>query len=122
MCIRDSSETQAPAEYIKAEDVTVNVLEGTTTTVSVKNLSERTLRIRKVDAQNGNPLLGAAFRIEQIDGSYRTDAVTDHSGYIEFQGNALPYGTYKVYERTAPNGYAKSTEAVSYTHLIFGGE
>ena len=63
------SETQAPAGYIKAEDVTVNVLEGTTTTVSVKNLSERTLRIRKVDAQNGNPLLGASFRIEQTDGT-----------------------------------------------------
>ena len=109
------SETQTPAGYIKAEDITVHVPTGMTTTVTVKNLSERTLRIRKVDAQNGNPLLGAAFRIEQIDGSYRTDAVTDHSGYIEFQGNALPYGTYKVYERTAPNGYAKSTEVETFT-------
>ena len=108
------SETQAPAGYIKAEDVTVNVLEGTTTTVSVKNLSERTLRIRKVDAQNGNPLLGASFRIEQTDGSYKTDLYTGHNGCIELQGDALPYGTYKAYELKAPVGYEKSNDVQTF--------
>ena len=83
------SEMQAPAGYIKAENVTVNVLAGTTTTVSVKNYSERMLRIRKVDAQNGNPLIGASFRIEQTDGSYKTDLYTGHNGCIELQGDVL---------------------------------
>lgn len=104
------SETQAPAGYIKAEDVTVNVLEGTTTTVSVKNLSERTLRIRKVDAQNGNPLIGATFRVEQVDGTFKTDVTTGHSGYIEFEGSELSFGSYKIYEINAPEGYEESKE------------
>ena len=108
------SEMQAPAGYIKAEDVTVNVLAGTTTTVSVKNYSERMLRIRKVDAQNGNPLIGASFRIEQTDGSYKTDLYTGHNGCIELQGDALPYGTYKTYELSAPAGYEKSSEIKTF--------
>ncbi len=109
------SETQAPEGYIRTDDITVNVLEGTTTTISVKNSSERSLRIRKVDAQNGNPLLGASFRLEQIDGSYVTDVTTGHSGYVEFFGSELPYGTYKVYEKTAPDGYEKSTEVRTFS-------
>ena len=108
------SEMQAPAGYIKAENVTVNVLAGTTTTVSVKNYSERMLRIRKVDAQNGNPLIGASFRIEQTDGSYKTDLHTGHNGCIELQGDALPYGTYKAYELSAPAGYEKSSEIKTF--------
>lgn len=108
------SEMQAPAGYIMAEDVTVNVLAGTTTTVSVKNYSERMLRIRKVDAQNGNPLIGASFRIEQTDGSHKTDLYTGHNGCIELQGDALPYGTYKAYELSAPAGYEKSSEIKTF--------
>lgn len=108
------TETQAPAGYIKAENVTVSVPAGQTQMVTVKNLSERYLRIRKIDAQNGSPLIGATFRIEQMDGGYKTDVTTGHSGYIEFKGSELPFGSYKVYELNAPQGYAKDTETQTF--------
>ena len=107
-------ETQAPAGYIKAENVTVSVPEGQTQTVTVKNLSERYLRIRKIDAQNGNPLIGATFRIEQTDGSFQTDVTTGHSGYIEFKGSELPFGSYKIYEIQAPQGYEQDKEIQTF--------
>lgn len=108
------SELQAPEGYIIAEDIQVNVLAGTTTTVSVKNYSERALRIYKVDAQNGSPLIGATFRIEQIDGSYKTDVTTSHSGCIEFVGDELPFGSYKIYEIASPVGYEASEEMQTF--------
>ena len=104
------SETQAPAGYLLVDDMTVNILAGSTTTISVKNSSERTLRIRKIDTQNGNPLIGATFRVEQVDGTFKTDVTTGHSGYIEFEGSELPFGSYKIYEINAPEGYEKSKE------------
>ena len=108
------TETQAPAGYIKAENVTVSVPAGQTQTVTVQNKSERYLRIRKIDAQNGSPLIGATFRIEQTDGGYKTDVTTGHSGVIEFKGSELPFGSYKVYELNAPQGYAKDIEAQTF--------
>lgn len=108
------TETQAPEGYIKAEPMTVSVPAGQTQMVTVKNLSERYLRIRKIDAQNGNPLIGATFRIEQTDGGYKTDVTTGHSGVIEFKGSELPFGSYKVYETQAPQGYAKDKEAQTF--------
>lgn len=107
-------ETQAPEGYIKAEPVTVSVPAGQTQMVTVKNLSECYLRIRKIDAQNGNPLIGATFRIEQTDGSFKTDVTTGHSGYIEFKGSEPPFGSYKIYEIQAPQGYEKDTEVQTF--------
>ncbi len=108
------SETQTPLGYIKADDVTVSVLANQTQTVNVKNYSEQYLRIRKIDAQNGSPLIGATFRIEQTDGGYKTDVTTGHSGYIEFKGAELPFGSYKIYELKAPEGYEKDKEVQTF--------
>ena len=108
------SETQTPLGYIKADDVTVSVPANQTQTVNVKNYSEQHLRIRKIDAQNGSPLIGATFRIEQTDGGYKTDVTTGHSGYIEFKGAELPFGSYKIYELKAPEGYEKDTEVQTF--------
>lgn len=99
------TETQAPKGFVKAEPMTVSVPAGQTQAVTVKNMSERYLRIRKIDAQDGSPLIGATLRIEQTDGSFKTDVTTTHSGVIEFKGGELPYGSYKVYEVSAPKGY-----------------
>ncbi len=108
------SETQTPLGYIKADDVTVSVPANQTQTVNVKNYSEQYFRIRKIDAQNGNPLIGATFRIEQTDGGYKTDVTTGHSGYIEFKGAELPFGSYKIYELKAPEGYEKDKEVQTF--------
>lgn len=108
-------ETQAPVGYIKAENITVSVPAGQTQVVTVQNKSERYLRIRKIDAQNGSPLIGATFRFEQTDGGYKTDITTGHSGYIEFKGSELPFGSYKAYEISAPDGYEKDTEPQTFS-------
>lgn len=104
------TETQAPEGFLTAEPMTVSVPAGQTQTVNVSNKSARTLRVVKIDAQDGSPIIGATFRFEQIDGSYKTDITTTHSGVIELEGNTLPYGTYKVYELKAPAGYQEDKE------------
>lgn len=109
------TETQAPKGYLKAEPMTVSVPAGQTQMVTVQDKSERYLRIRKIDAQNGSPLIGATFRIEQTDGGYKTDVTTGHSGYIEFKGGELPFGSYKAYEIKAPDGYEKDTEPQTFS-------
>lgn len=109
------TETQAPDGYFAAEPMTVSVPAGQTQTVSIKNNSERYFRIRKIDAQNGSPLIGATFRIEQTDGSFETEVTTGHSGVIEWKGAELPYGSYKIYEIQAPEGYEKDTEVKTFT-------
>lgn len=109
------TEIQAPEGYFAAEPITVSVPAGQTQTVSIQNTSEQYFRIRKVDAQNGSPLIGATFRIEQIDGDYATEVTTGHSGVIEWKGSELPFGSYKVYEIQAPEGYEKDTEVKTFT-------
>ncbi len=99
------TETQAPEGFLKAEPMTVAVPAGQTKTINIKNESARTFRVIKIDAQSGSPIIGATFRFEQIDGEYKTDITTGHSGVIELDGKNLPYGTYKVYELKAPEGY-----------------
>lgn len=100
-------EVQAPVGYIKAEPQTISVIAGQTMPVVVQNRSVQSVIIRKIDAQNGGSLKGAIFRFEQVDGGYVTDATTSHDGSVEFIGDALPFGTYKVYEIQAPDGYEK---------------
>ena len=109
------TETQAPEGYFAAEPMTVSSPAGQTQTISIKNNSGRYFRIRKIDAQNGSPLIGATFRIEQTDGDFKTEVTTGHSGVIEWKGAELPYGSYKIYEIQAPEGYEKDTEVKTFT-------
>ena len=108
-------ELQAPEGCLKAEPMTVSVPRGQTATVTVKNSSFRSVKIKKTDAQNGASLKDAVFRLEQIDGGYTTDASTSHDGVIEFIGTSLPFGTYKAYETQAPDGYEKDSEIQTFT-------
>ncbi len=108
------TEVQPPEGFLVAEPMTFSVPAGQTHMVSIRNLSECTVRIKKIDTQNGNPLIGATFRMEQTDGSYKTDLTTGHSGVIELKGSSLPFGSYKVYEIKAPNGYEKDEEVKTF--------
>lgn len=101
------TEVQAPDGYLKAEPITISVPEGQTMTKTIQNKSHRNFKIKKIDAQNGASLKGAVFTLEQIDGGYKTDVTTGHDGAVDFRGGSLPFGTYKVYEKTAPAGYEK---------------
>ena len=107
-------EIQPPEGYIKAENQIVSVPGGQVLSISIQNRSYQTVKIRKIDAQNGATLKGAAFRIESIDGGFKTDAVTSHDGIIELTADELPFGTYKVYEVSAPDGYEPAKEPQTF--------
>jgi uncharacterized surface anchored protein len=102
-------EVQAPAGYRIAEAINITVPAGQTLTQVVKNDSYRTFRLRKTDKQSGYSLRGAVFEFQRIDGSYATTGITGSDGYVEFVGDALPFGAYRVFEREAPEGYVRDT-------------
>lgn len=95
----------------------VTLTAGRTSYLTVTDDVERGFVIKKVDAQNKGSLQGAVFRFEQIDGSYVTTGTTDFDGTISFEGDELPYGSYRISEQSSPDGYVKSTrvETVEWT-------
>ena len=111
------TETVAPegCQVISPINVTLNA--GRTTYLTVPNDSEKGFTVKKVDAQNKASLQGAVFRFEQIDGSYVTTGTTGFDGQISFEGDELPYGSYRVVEQSPPEGYLKDThvETVEWT-------
>ena len=104
------TETEAPAGYAITDVVNVTIQAARTNYVTVKDSTQKTLTVRKIDAQNGYSLQGATIAFKQIDGSYYTTGVTDHAGIIQFDADQLPLGSYEVYEISAPEGYELDTE------------
>ena len=102
------TETAAPEGYQIVAPMNVTLTAGRTEYVTVTDDVERGFTIKKVDAQNKGSLQGAVFRFEQIDGSYMTTGITGFDGTISFEGDELPYGSYRVTEQTPPDGYVKS--------------
>ena len=110
------TEVKAPAGYAVVEPRTVRVTAAHTTFETVKDDTLHTLTVHKQDKQTKYSLLGATFCFEQIDGSFKTTAVTDHAGNIQFNADELPIGSYKVYEVAAPEGYEpdKAVQTVNW--------
>lgn len=102
------TETAAPEGYQIVAPMNVTLTAGRTEYVTVTDDVERGFTIKKVDAQNKGSLQGAVFRFEQIDGSYMTTGITGFDGTISFEGDELPYGSYRITEQTPPDGYVKS--------------
>jgi len=111
------TETAAPDGYQIMAPVGVTLTAGRTEYLTVPNETEKNFTIKKVDAQNKAALQGAVFVIEQIDGSYKTTGTTGFDGTISFEGDELPYGSYRISEQSAPEGYQKDTrvETVEWT-------
>ena len=111
------SETKAPAGFQIAASQNITLTAGQTTYVTVPNNTVRGFTVKKVDAQNKGSLQGAVFRFEQIDGDYVTTGITGFDGQISFEGDELPYGSYRVTEESPPPGYLKDTrvETVEWT-------
>ncbi|MCD7888062.1 MAG: Cys-Gln thioester bond-forming surface protein, partial [Clostridiales bacterium] len=103
------TETSAPEGYQIVAPMNVTLTPGRTEYVTVTDDVEHGFTIKKVDAQNKGSLQGAVFRFEQIDGSYMTTGITGFDGTISFEGDELPYGSYRVTEQTPPDGYVKSS-------------
>ncbi len=111
------TESKAPAGYNIVDPVNITLQAGRTNYLTVRNNTEKSFRVKKIDAQNKSSLPGAVFRFEQIDGGFTTTGTTGFDGIIEFSGTELPYGSYRVVEQSAPTGYQKSTkvETVEWT-------
>lgn len=103
------TETAAPEGYQIIAPMNVTLTAGRTEYLTVTDDVEHGFTIKKVDAQNKGSLQGAVFRFEQIDGSYMTTGITGFDGTISFEGDELPYGSYRVTEQSPPQGYVKSS-------------
>ena len=103
------TETAAPEGYQIIAPMNITLTPGRTEYVTVTDEINRGFTIKKVDAQNKASLQGAVFVFEQIDGTYKTTGITGFDGTISFQGDELPYGSYRVWEQSAPEGYQKDT-------------
>lgn len=103
------SETQSPPGYTLVEPRNITLVDGQAAHVVIQNDTERHFIIKKIDKQSGATLQGAVFQFEQIDGDYKTTGTTGFDGMIEFSGDELPYGSYRVFEIDAPEGYELDT-------------
>ena len=103
------TETSAPEGYQIVAPMNVTLTPGRTEYLTVTDDVEHGFTVKKVDAQNKGSLQGAVFRFDQIDGSYMTTGVTGFDGTISFEGDELPYGSYRITEQTPPDGYVKSS-------------
>ncbi len=111
------TEDSAPDGYQIIAPMNITLTPGRTEYVTVTDEVEKGFTLKKIDAQNRASLQGAVFVFEQIDGSYKTTGTTGFDGTISFQGDELPYGSYRVWEQSSPAGYLKDTrvETVEWT-------
>ena len=111
------TETKAPEGCQPIAGMNVTLEAGRTSYLTVPNDTAKGFTVKKIDAQNRGSLQGAVFVFEQIDGDYKTTGTTGFDGQISFQGDELPYGSYRVWEQSPPSGYQKDTriETVEWT-------
>ena len=110
-------ETSAPEGYQIIDPINITLTAGRTSYMTIRDDTDKTFKVKKIDAQNKAVLQGAVFVFEQIDGSYKTTGTTGFDGIISFAGDELPYGSYRVSEQSSPEGYQKDTrvETVEWT-------
>lgn len=99
------TEDEAPAGYTVIEPRTLTVKAAQITYITVQDTPQHTFSIHKVDQQTGYSLQGAVIRLEQINGSFVTEKTTDSAGFVQFNADTLPLGSYRYYEVVSPKGY-----------------
>ena len=106
-----------PEGYLPIAPVGLTLAAGVTNFKANTNTTEHRFVLRKVDAQSKAALKDAVFVFEQIDGSYETTGTTGFDGVIEFVGDELPYGSYRVYEQGRLDGYCQDdrVETIHWT-------
>ena len=104
------SEIKCPDGYqLDNTPKTVVIKADSTALVEFTNKRLPGLQVRKVDANTNEPLSGAKFRLEKMNGERIGDFVTNSAGF--FVVSDLDAGWYTVYETQAPAGYIKDSTA-----------
>ena len=121
-------ETTAPEGYIASDEQYTFTLSAGTTSISVNDIFKNTIMRGGFEFQKNDSVLGAQaqgnaeletkFAVYNISShavtvngvSYPVNAKifetsTDENGYYKTTANMLPYGTYKLVETEAPEGY-----------------
>ena len=106
-------EVKVPTGYTaRTMTQTVTINYDMPTTLNFYHTAESVLTVNKTDANTGNPLQGATFRITKDNGDYVGDYTTDASGKIVV--STLAAGTYNIAETKAPDGYVIDTTSKSF--------
>ena len=108
-------EVEAPYGYIlNKTPVTIKVTNNKRSySVTMKNTPKNiVININKLDADTKKPLEGAVLVIKDSDGKVFARFVTESTPHVITD---IPYGTYTVEEESAPSGYIKSNEKISFT-------
>ena len=99
-------ETNVPAPWIldtnNRKTVWVDASKDQDVVVDFVNSTRPGIRLLKVDGQTGEPIEGAIFKIEEVDGGFTDQRQTAPDGTIFWEG--LRPGAFKIFEVTpAPN-------------------
>ena len=105
-------ETRAPSGYaLDSTRYSVEVKSGgETVELKIENSKSVGLKIQKLDALTDEPLAGAVFTVEQIDGTFSTDVTSNDNGLCVLGG--LEPGSYRITEKTPPAGYLPAENPV----------
>lgn len=82
---------------------TVEVTTKEPMVVVFENVALTSLHIELIDKETRKPLEGARFKVEQVDGDYVCELITDGNG--EASVSEIPVGIYMVHQSEAPEGY-----------------
>ena len=108
-------EVQAPKGYVlNTKPVTINVTkEKKSYSVTMENTPKNiVININKIDQETKKPLAGATLVIRDSSNRVIARFVTTEQPHVITD---IQYGTYTVEEESAPAGYIKSNEKISFT-------
>ena len=104
-------ETKAPSGYaLDSTRYSVEAKSGEAVEIKIENSKSVGLKIQKLDALTDEPLAGAVFTVEQIDGTFSTDVTSNDNGLCVLGG--LEPGSYRITEKTPPAGYLPAENPV----------
>ncbi|WP_409969335.1 SpaA isopeptide-forming pilin-related protein [Bengtsoniella intestinalis] len=104
-------ETEPATGYLPNDTIyTVEVEDGETTVLTVKNEKASGILIHKVDSQTGEGLYGATFLLYDSGKNPIGQYTSDQSGYVYIDEDELSAGRYYLREIDAPEGYTLDDE------------